>query len=282
VIVTVANNPILRPSPTTPTSALTGFPVRWQIARVAPNGNQTAALATARGVAIDVQTGAEGWAGGGFSFDDFQTPVIETADLTKHASLSFGIRGDLPRVKFEIIDDRERKFSVLLEGVVSGLENVWAIPLSRIQDTIDAGHVRLIYFIIEQTNTKGRVEVNVNPPTSVSHSKAMDEVETSSTGALDFLGMTVYPNPIRRGRATLRLPADTSDRISYRIIDVSGRTSIAGEWFGSLQRGSDGLWGHEGTLDVTGLASGVYALEIEFSNSDGEHRQFRKVIGVIR
>ncbi|MDD5672040.1 MAG: hypothetical protein PHN49_10400, partial [Candidatus Omnitrophica bacterium] len=77
-----------------------------RVTSVGPGSDATdAAQATERGVIVTYNTGTAGWAGGGFSYDDFTTTPQETGNLSAMTQLIFGIRGDADSVKFEIVDD---------------------------------------------------------------------------------------------------------------------------------------------------------------------------------
>jgi len=121
------------------------------------------AIATEGGVKVQYGTGTQGWAGGGFSYDDFSTQLIETGDMSGFKDIVFGIRADDSMVKLELIDDQGNKSSVQLLGVRSGIEQFWRIPLAFF-NTIDLSKLRLIYFIVEGQNKQGEIDVNRIPP----------------------------------------------------------------------------------------------------------------------
>jgi 6-phosphogluconolactonase (cycloisomerase 2 family) len=132
------------------------------ITSVAPSGNPTTVSATARGVQIQYSTKTDGWAGGGFSYDNFSTTPIETRDLSQAGNLTFGLQGGVTQVKLELVDGVNQKAAVYLTGIRSDREQVWSIPLSLFSG-MDLTKTRLIYFIVEGTNLTGTLAVNRAP-----------------------------------------------------------------------------------------------------------------------
>ncbi|MBI4368071.1 MAG: hypothetical protein HY588_01615, partial [Candidatus Omnitrophica bacterium] len=117
--------------------------------------------------------------GAGFTYDNFGTTEIETVDFSTLTDISFGIRGDVDQVKFEILDnmvigqhpdgtDQYRKVELRLTGINPVLEKVWTINVAQyLEGKIDLTHVRLIYFVVEGENKQGMLEVNRWPGTPI-------------------------------------------------------------------------------------------------------------------
>ncbi|MBI3267051.1 MAG: hypothetical protein HYZ67_08415, partial [Chlamydiae bacterium] len=135
----------LPPSTTLTTADITELPGNPRIARVAPEGNSSGVSSTSRGVELFYDTNVGGWAGGGFTFDDFGTYDIETVDLSGFTQLVFGLKGGTDKVKFEIVDGDDHKASAELSGILPDQEQVWTIPTSMLQG-VNLTKVRLIYF----------------------------------------------------------------------------------------------------------------------------------------
>lgn len=131
---------------------------------VAPPGADAGGPGTPRGAIFNYTTGTPGWAGVGWTFDDFETPSIETQDLTRYR-LAVGIKGDAPTVKCEIIDYLDRKAIGYLRGIQRTTEKVWEIYTTSDATLygVDPSRVRMIYFIVEGANRSGTLEVNNRP-----------------------------------------------------------------------------------------------------------------------
>ncbi|MDD5670782.1 MAG: hypothetical protein PHN49_03995, partial [Candidatus Omnitrophica bacterium] len=146
-------------------SGLSGFP---QIARAAPDGNTSTVSASDfdRGVVLDYDTNIGGWAGGGFTYDDFGTePDIETGDLSGISQFTFGLKGDVGTVKLEILDKFDQRAVVYLTGINSLEERVWVISKSSMSNSsaVDFSKIRSIFFIVEGTGQTGLLEINRIP-----------------------------------------------------------------------------------------------------------------------
>lgn len=131
---------------------------------VAPPGADAGGPGTPRGAIFHYATGTPGWAGVGWTFDNFETPSIETQDLTRYR-LAVGIKGDAPAVKCEIIDYLDRKAIGYLRGIERGTEKVWEIYTTSDVTLygVDPSRIRIIYFIVEGANRTGTLEVNNRP-----------------------------------------------------------------------------------------------------------------------
>ena len=139
-------------------SPVPGFPRETSVGP-GSGGATDLGLPAPRGMQLFYNTGTPGWAGGGFTYDDFGTGPVESGDLSGLAELQFGIKGDADSVKFEIIDDQQNHYQARIEGIEQNTEKVWKIPTSMITG-IDLTHVRLIYFIVEGENRVGQLEIN--------------------------------------------------------------------------------------------------------------------------
>ncbi|GEM_PF-4968044 len=167
-----ATSPI-SPSTTLTTADITRLPETtvygWhmpEITQIGPTGTYAAVGLTQRGMSLDYRTGSGNatWAGAGLSYDFFGTEstTIETADLSGLKELRFGLKGTTNRIKLELVDDKNQKTSIHLDGIRSDKEQVWSIPVSSMQG-IDYTKVRLIYFIVEGANLTGTLEINRLP-----------------------------------------------------------------------------------------------------------------------
>ncbi len=159
--------------PVSPSAAITpetmaSLPGNLQIpyiTQVAPEGNTTTVNLAPRGITINYDTTVGGWAGGGFTYDNFGSVPIETEDLSGLAELHFSLQGDTSEVKLEIIDRFDQKSTVQLVGIQPDQEQVWVIPTSALEE-IDLSNVRIIYFIVEGDGKIGTLTVNRVPSTT--------------------------------------------------------------------------------------------------------------------
>ncbi|MDP3920871.1 MAG: hypothetical protein Q8R76_08715 [Candidatus Omnitrophota bacterium] len=129
---------------------------------ITPGGAQATGGSQDRGVYFHFETGAPGWAGTGFTYDDFRTGAIETGDLTRLSEFTFGLQGTINQLKMEIVDENDQKSFVYLTGIRSDTERVWTVPRSAFQN-VNMSRVRVIYFIVEGQNQTGNVTVNQYP-----------------------------------------------------------------------------------------------------------------------
>jgi len=214
------------PNPLLTTAQLSGFPGAAFITRVAPEGNATAVTQTARGMSLQYRTGIEGWAGGGFSFDDFGTPFIEIQDLGSLDSLRFGLQGDAPRVKLELVDSSDRKYVTFLDGISAVEEKVWTVPLTGRSLGMDRRFTRLIYFIVEGTGRTGSLRVNV-AATGTSATSLRLASAPSGTSALaaptGWGDVRVFPNPAVGVDPTFRVDCAGVDGVRLAVLTVTGR-----------------------------------------------------------
>ncbi len=161
--VSIAPSGTLTPNDITSLTPFTGYPF---ITQVAPGGNPTTVGLAPRGVEINYDTNVGGWAGGGFAFDNFGTPGIETYDLSGFSELVFGLQGSTSEIALEIVDDQDRKVAIELTNILADQEQVWAISTSSITG-VDLTKVRLLYFIVEGSGKIGTVVVNRLTPNAV-------------------------------------------------------------------------------------------------------------------
>ncbi|HTL46835.1 MAG TPA: hypothetical protein VL688_02095 [Verrucomicrobiae bacterium] len=130
---------------------------------VSPANASSNAVKTDRGVQVTYNTGTDGWTGGGFTYDDFGTGPVESANWTGLTELRFGVQGDPSEVKLEILDTNGQKVQLRLQGIQKNNEKVWVVPASLLTG-IDITKIRLIYFIVEGVGQTGVLNVNVLPP----------------------------------------------------------------------------------------------------------------------
>jgi len=111
------------------------------------------------GVKISYDTTVGGWAGGGYTFDDFGTLKGESQDLTDLSSLAIGLKGSANRVRMEMVDDSRRRSHVYLDGIQSDLTGIWEVSLSRFSQEVDLKRITQIFFIIEGSDQLGTLDV---------------------------------------------------------------------------------------------------------------------------
>ncbi|MDP2929874.1 MAG: hypothetical protein Q8O01_07445, partial [Candidatus Omnitrophota bacterium] len=137
------------------------------ITAVNPLGADAKVTGTVRGEVLQYDTHEAGWSGGGFSYDNFSTPAIETYDLSGLSNLIIGLKGSPSQVKLEVVDNLGNKGSVQLTGVSAAQENIWAIPKALLlSQGIDLTKVRIIYFIVEGDKVSGTLEINKLAPST--------------------------------------------------------------------------------------------------------------------
>ncbi len=127
---------------------------------VAPAGALATGSEGARGVSVYVETRTQGWAGGGFTYDNYITTAVkETGDLRNISELTFGLKGVFDRVKMEVIDINNNKWIAYLTGIRNDVEQVWTVSKSAIQG-VDLAKITTVYFIVEGQNRTGLLEIN--------------------------------------------------------------------------------------------------------------------------
>ena len=152
------------PSNSFSTADITNLPGQLQKDHMAPLGADSGGPGTERGAIFNYTTGTGGWAAGGFRYDNFQTPQIETGDISGLRSLIFGLKGTAPQVKFEVVDDQNRKTAIYLRGIRADVEQVWKIETSMIASYgVDLTKVRAFWFVVEGLNQTGSLEINRVP-----------------------------------------------------------------------------------------------------------------------
>lgn len=129
---------------------------------VAPPEASVTSTVTERGLQIDYATQSATWAGGGLTFDDFATGLIETADLSGYTDIVFGLKGSAGTVKLEFVDINDQKRAVYLEGIESDRERIFRIPATYFQG-LDLSQLRMIFVIVEGQNQTGTIELNHVP-----------------------------------------------------------------------------------------------------------------------
>lgn len=276
---------ILRPSePLTPDD-ITALPGNLGITSLGSGGNSSdLATATDRGVNVTYNTGTEGnsggFAGGGFTYDDFSTEAIETGDLSGLSELRFGIKGDAAsNVKFEIVTDTGAKSFVYLTAIDSNIEKVWSISTSFF-NLIDLSKVRIMYFIVEGHDQSGQMMINRLPPAPV-----IPEIEPSASLDLEDISGLPEGQAGAAGVTSLGSGGDSSDlaTATERGVTVTYNTGTEGNSGGFAGGGftfDDFSTQSIETGDLAGLTAlrfGIQGdvervkLEIVASNGDKSH-----------
>ncbi len=148
--------PFISPAENAAWAPLPGTPQLASVAAAPASAFMTAINSTA--AQLTYNTSIVGWAGGGYTFDDYATSQVETADLSKLSNLVFALKGDVSQVKFEIIDDQNRKATVYLGDIRPEIDQMWSIPKSQLQG-VDLTKVKTFYFIVEGQNKPGNLEI---------------------------------------------------------------------------------------------------------------------------
>ncbi len=148
---------------------------------------------TPRGATLTYDTNTTGWAGAGFTYDDFTTTGIETYNISSLTDLILGLKGTPTQVKLEVIDNLDKKATVILTGISSTTENVWAIPVTTLASQgIDLSNIRIMYLIVEGDNVSGTLEINRLASSSI--------IGPSTTYTLENInlpsGGLYYPNVV--------------------------------------------------------------------------------------
>ncbi|MDP3920880.1 MAG: hypothetical protein Q8R76_08760 [Candidatus Omnitrophota bacterium] len=130
---------------------------------VAPPDSQTAIETTSRGVRLNYANGADGWSGGGLTFDDFSTAQTETVDMRYYPELIIGLRGDAAQVKLEVIDEWNQRAVIYLSGIESDTTQFWNIPTAAFSG-IDLTRIRIMYFILEGAYETGTLDILYQTP----------------------------------------------------------------------------------------------------------------------
>jgi hypothetical protein len=116
-----------------------------------------------RGVDIQFNTGSNGFAGAGFSYDNFGTPGTETGNLSG-VTLKLGFKGPARKVRLIVEDSLGSPDFVYLDGIVPTTEKVFEIPMSLF-DEVDLTKVKNILLIYEGDAVSGTLSV-YNKPTA--------------------------------------------------------------------------------------------------------------------
>lgn len=122
-------------------------------------GSQNRVSIAERGVLFEYSTGTDGWAAGGVSYDNFETNVVETGNLSTLSRLVFGLKGTSSAVTVEIGDLQGRKVSFGIQGISATQEKYWKVP-SGILDALDLNSVTTILFIVEGNNKQGSLLID--------------------------------------------------------------------------------------------------------------------------
>ena len=149
-------------------NGIAGYPVS---ARVAPDGNTSTVSDTARGIKFNYNTSVGGFAGAGFNYDNFGTGSIETGDLSDLSQLTFGLKGNIGTVKFEIEDKNGNKGTINLTGISSTQERVFAISKLSLATTgpLDLTQIKVMFFIVSDAAAPGILEINRHPAAVARH-----------------------------------------------------------------------------------------------------------------
>lgn len=196
------------------------------ITRVAPAGNTSTVSASSRGVVMNYNTSVGGWAGSGFSFDNFSTTAIETQNLNGYSQLIFGLKGNSSQVKMEVLDNQGRQAVVYLTGIRSDIEQIYAISATQLKG-VDLTKGRLIYFIVEGTNQTGTLEVN-RIPTSADLAKTIAPSSTLTQSDLTNLPGTAFGTIMRIASSTSTTSVSSGGPGILAINYSTGSTGWAG------------------------------------------------------
>lgn len=190
------------------TANITVLPGDPQKNHVAPPGADSSGAGTPRGMFLNYTTGTPGWAGGGYSYDNFSTTTIETGDISQYQNLRFGLKGDPSQVKFEVLDAFGHKTSIYLHGIRPDMEQIWSISTQAIASYgVDLTKIRWIYFIVEGQNLTGSLEINKVPAIAPSAAAITPLPATPRVVRVAPAGVTANVSTISRGA---RLDYNTS------------------------------------------------------------------------
>jgi ribosomal protein S28E/S33 len=268
---------VIPPSITHTTADITLFDDPVGNSVVAPQGNPTTVAAQPRGALISYDTNVGGWAGGGFVFDDYLTVPVETQDLSEFSELVFGLKGDANAVKFEIVDDQNRKASVQLVDLSPTQEQVWAIPVSLLQG-VDLTRVAYLYFIVEGGGQVGNLEVyripslNGNPvigPSPVLTVTDITPLPESQIAGTSFPEITLV-QPQGAGGSTI---ADTARGFQFNYDTTTGPWVGGGltfDHFGTVPIESANFMDYSHL--VFGIRGDVPQVKLEIIDSWGQKR----------
>ncbi|MEK7216772.1 MAG: hypothetical protein AAB289_14380, partial [Chloroflexota bacterium] len=145
------------PSPTHTPKDITILPGTPQIGLAKAQGNPSTLRSSARGLVLFYDTtlpDPRNWAGAGVLF----SPVV---DLSGSPQLIIGLKGDVPGVRLEFIDQprdsrsQVRRASVELFGISPTEERIFAIPLEPLRSQLDLTRLFAIYVIVEERGKTG-------------------------------------------------------------------------------------------------------------------------------
>lgn len=141
------------------------------ITSVSPSESRADVSLTPTGEVIDFDIAPNSWAGGGWSYDHFGTPEIESVDLSAEDEIIVGLQyqnlSTWPNgpVKMEIIDAHGNKQIFNLNWVSENKESYYRIPTAYLKQ-VDITKIRLVYFIFGghwSQNFTGQLVVNRRP-----------------------------------------------------------------------------------------------------------------------
>ncbi len=127
--------------------------------------------------------GSGGFAGAGFTFDDFGTGPIETADLTLLDEFIIGVKGTESQLKLEVVDGAGHSSFVHIRNISPTQEKFYRIPTALFESQIDITQVRIIYFIAEGHGKSGTFEVNLLPTPPI----VMPSATLTTADIVDFM-----------------------------------------------------------------------------------------------
>jgi hypothetical protein len=230
-----------------------------------------------RGAEFTFDTGSGGFAGGGFSYDDFSTGPLESADLSGVTDLILGVKGDVSELKLEIIDINDNKAAVKLVNISPTSEGVYKISMSLFAG-VDLTKTRLIYFIAE--TGAGKFEVNQFPPAPVVPELAPDT--TLSTSDIKTIPGAFFSGVISSGGG-----ATASTVNSERGLDITFNTSTSGFAGGGFSYDNFATVGNIESFDfsgetevVFGLKGPISELKLEFIDKN-DNKNAVKLTGIL-
>jgi hypothetical protein len=126
----------------------------------------------------------DGWAAVGFTYDDLMnTPGTREYFNLSGRTLVFGIKGDEPKIKFEVSDSSGNKSSVYLDGISAATMKYFSIDLSKLTGNADMSKASSMYFIVEGHNKSGSIDIKRWPqPVFLYPSTTLSETDISVPG----------------------------------------------------------------------------------------------------
>lgn len=127
--------------------------------------------------------------GGGLSFDNFQTPAVETADLSGRASITIGVLANRPEFRYELVsvdeNGYETKWSEIITGLLPGKFQTVTIDLAKFAaHGVDLSRVRLAP-VINISQGQAHYVIFANPSAVIQHSVTSPDGKRVAVAAYD-------------------------------------------------------------------------------------------------